>query len=149
MALNKGDKRIPLLLTALLIVSQIYFGSLASVAAEDAEHAYVLFQDDFEDGEAGDWMIDIPPEAPPGSDWAVELDDGNHILSVKGFVWAEAGDYTWTNYTLEATVKLLAPHGGHLNFRVNGPVGRYFLDFYSAGLILHKEYPAGTCSGEF
>ena len=107
MALTKRDKRTYLMLIALLLVSQIYFGSIASVAADDTEHTYVVFQDDFEDGEAGDWTINIPDEAPLGSSWAVEPDDGNYVLSERYQTWAKAGDLAWTNYTFEIKFKLI------------------------------------------
>jgi len=137
-------------LITLLFVSLTSFRSPASATVGDEEHAYVFFQDDFEDGVAKDWTINIPDEAPPGSGWAVELDDGNHVLSESGQVWAGAGDLTWTNYTFEVKVKLFTPPyvAGplHINFRMRGPAGRYFLDFWGNGLFLHKEYPPRICS---
>ena len=128
----------------LLFISLTSFRLPASATVGDEEHAYVRFQEDFEDGEAGDWLINIPPEAPPGSGWAVELDEGSYVLSESGQVWAEAGDFTWTNYTYEVKVKLLTPQGGQINFRMSGPAGRYLLGFHSGGLYLRKEYPSWT-----
>jgi hypothetical protein len=116
-----------------------------SFSVEDLEPTYVVFEDDFEDGNADGWTINIPPEAPSGSFWMVEPDDGNYVLKESGQVWAEAGDYGWTNYTVEVRAKLLGSVGGgvHINFRMSGPGGRYILDFVGA-LSLHKEYPIGT-----
>ncbi|MCK4317165.1 hypothetical protein KAW53_00225, partial [Candidatus Bathyarchaeota archaeon] len=129
----------------LLFVSLTSFRSPASATVGDEEHAYVFFQEDFEDGEAEDWMIYIPPEAPPGSGWAVELDEGNHVLSESGQVWAEAGDFMWTNYTYEVKVKLLNPQTyGQINVRESGPAGRYLIGFHSRALLLRKEYHSST-----
>lgn len=144
MALSRSDERKHVSLLMLLLISQIYFGSMSSIAADYGEHAYVIFQDDFEDGEAEDWIINIPDEAPPGSSWAVELDDGNYVLSERGHVWAEAGDFAWMNYTFEVKVKLFTIHAGvHINFR-SGPEGRYFLGIGGGALSLHKEHPSST-----
>ena len=116
-----------------------------SFSVDPLEHTYVVFEDTFEDGDAEEWTIKIPPDAPSGSFWMVEPDDGGYMLSESGHVWAEAGDYGWTNYTAEVKVKLLGSVGGgiHINFRMSGPGGRYYLDIAGA-LSLHKEYPAGT-----
>jgi len=146
MALIKINERTRILLIALFLVSRIYFGLIASVAADDEEQTYVLFQDDFEDGEAEDWRINIPDEAPSGSSWRVELDYGNYVLSERGQIWAEAGDYSWTNYTLEVKGKMLSPQGGGvINFRMGDPAPRYFIQFYTEQLYLTKEY-RGTFS---
>ena len=140
MSLKKRVTRTHITLILLLLVTQVYFGSMASVAADDAEHVYVIFQDDFEEGEAGDWAISIFPDAPLGSGWAVELDDGNHVMSQRGHVWAEAGDFTWTNYTFEFKVKFkLLTSGAHINFRMSE--SRYFLGIYPNLLTLEKEHP--------
>lgn len=80
MSLNKWETRAHLLLIVLLIISQAYFVLIASVAAGDAGHPIIIFQDDFEDGEDEDWVITIPSDAPLGSAWAVELDDDNHVF---------------------------------------------------------------------
>ena len=141
MALIKRDKRTYLMLIALLLVSQIYFGLIRSAAADDAEHTYVIFEDDFEDGEAGDWTINIPDEAPPGSSCAVELDDGNYVLSSRGQTWTGVGDFTWTNYTFEVKFKFITPQGcAMINFRLGGPAHRYFLQFWVEDFFLTKQY---------
>ncbi|MFQ6074632.1 MAG: family 16 glycoside hydrolase [Candidatus Bathyarchaeia archaeon] len=127
-----------LLLVSLLFYlgpeSRLYAGSSET---GDAEHTYVIFEDDFEDGDAEDWDISIPLDAPPGSTWSVELDDGNYVLSEEGAVWADAGDLTWTDYTLEVKVKLLDV-GTHINFRMSAPNIRYFFRFFSDELSLCK-----------
>ncbi|MFQ6074635.1 MAG: family 16 glycoside hydrolase [Candidatus Bathyarchaeia archaeon] len=104
------------------------------------EHTYVIFEDDFEDGEAEDWELSVPPDAPPGSAWGVELEDGNYVLSGEGHCWSEAGDEEWTDYTLELKVKLVKG-GGLINFRMTpkreGP-DRYFLRLSRYDLTLVK-----------
>ena len=83
-----------------------------SFSVDSSEQTYVVFEDDFEDGDADGWTINIPPEAPSGSFWMVEPDDGNYVLKESGQVWAEVGDYGWTNYTVEVRAKLLGSVGG-------------------------------------
>jgi cytochrome c-type biogenesis protein CcmE len=140
MALKNRDGGTLIMLVTLLLASQIYLGSISSAAADEAEHNYVVFQDDFEDGEAGDWTIEIPDDAPLGSSWAVELDDGNHVLSMREHMWAEAGDYLWTNYTFEVKVKMLSSTGsGHISVRRAGSP-RYFAQFWATGMVITKEY---------
>lgn len=135
------DGRPFILLVVLLMVFQIYPGLKVTIAEEDAEHTYIIFEDDFKDGEAEDWSLNIPDEAPPGSSWAVELDDGNHVLRAKGQTWADAGDYLWTNYTFEVKIKMLSPEGGgHMSFRMGVPAPRYFVQFLSNDMFLTKEY---------
>lgn len=134
-----------ILFIVLLMVFQIYPGIKVTIAEEDAEHTYIIFEDDFKDGEAEDWSLNIVDEAPPGSSWAVELDDGNHVFRAKGQTWADAGDYLWANYTFEVKIKMLSPQGGGIiSFRMAGP-SRYFIQFWSNGLGLTKEY-SGTPS---
>jgi len=127
----------PILLT-MLIVLQIVFGNIFSVSTEAGEHTYVIFEDDFEDGEAGDWEIRIDPYAPPESVWAVMRDDTNYVLSMGEGIWAGAGHFTWTDYTLEAKIKLIT-WGVHVNFRSKEPEGRYFLTLHAGRLSLDEE----------
>lgn len=116
-----------LVLTALLVVSLICFGSLASVAKAAAEHPYIIFQDDFEDEVAEDWRIYPAGDAPSGSGWTIEQDDGNHVLSGTGHAHCDAGEESWTDYIFEFKLKLLPFGGGHICFRQSE--GRYFLAF--------------------
>jgi cytochrome c-type biogenesis protein CcmE len=80
----------------------------------------------------------------------VELDDSNHVLYSRGQTWAEVGDASWSNYTLEVRVKMLTSDGvGHISFRRSGP-SRYFIQFHPNGLTLIKEItetftPLETC----
>ena len=92
----------------------------------------ILFQDDFEDRNADGWALD------PG--WDVKLEDGNYVLSGSGHQWARPSASKWTDYTIEAKIKLLAG-GFHFNFRHNlGEVSsRYFLGMKQEGLYLQKQ----------
>jgi hypothetical protein len=109
-------------------------------AETDTLHLYIIFQDDFETGDAGDWTINIPPEAPQGSSVTVETDDGNQVLCSRGQTWAEAGGYYWTNYTLEVKVKMLSIEGGgHISVHKSGP-SRYLAQFWGNGLAITKEH---------
>ena len=77
-----------------------------SVAAEE-EHTHAVFQDDFEDFDEDAWEIYVPPDASYGTSWRVLEDDGNKVLSLKGTMWAGAGDPDWTDYTLTVRVKIV------------------------------------------
>jgi hypothetical protein len=92
----------------------------------------LLFQDDFEDGHADGWALD------PG--WNVVLEDGNYVLSGSGHQWARPSASKWTDYTIEAKIKLLTG-GFHFNFRYNlGKVfSRYFLGVHQGGFYLQKQ----------
>ncbi len=139
------------MLLAFILVLCLRWGAMTCVSAGEQEHVYVVFEDNFEDGNADGWEITIPPNAPSGSRWAVELDDGNHVLSEAGEVWAEAGDYLWTNYTFEVKVKFIVDAGAHINFRMSGPGNRYFFRFFYEEFTLEKEYLGmftRLCEGE-
>lgn len=60
MAHNRDGRQF-ILLVILLMVFQIYPGPKVTIAEEVAEHTYIIFEDDFEDGEAEDWSLSIPP----------------------------------------------------------------------------------------
>ena len=140
---NKARRRF-IFLVILLMVFQIYPEPKVTIAEEVTEHTYIIFEDDFKDGESEDWLLSIPPNAQSGSSWAVELDEGNEVLRGKGQTWAEVGDHSWTNYTYEVKVKLLTDAGGAISIRMNGPAGRYMLGFHAYGLHLVKEQPSNV-----
>jgi cytochrome c-type biogenesis protein CcmE len=142
MVLKNGGERTLIIFIWLLLVSQIFIGSIASVAANHTEHTYVVFQDDFEDGEAENWTIDIPDEAPLGSNCLVEEADSNYVLSSIGQTWAEVGDSTWTNYTIEVKFKFITSQGcAMINFRLGDPPScRYFLQLWVGDFFLTKQY---------
>jgi len=123
--------------TTALIVLSISLCLKASVVEGGENHTYVIFEDDFEDGEVGDW--DIP-------DWflrspTVELDDGNYVLCTRGDTGAESGDCSWTDYTVEVKVKFVYNTGAHISFR-RSPLGKmYTFRFFYNELTLDKNYP--------
>lgn len=141
MALNKSNGKDGTLLAFLLVLS-IFSVRIAHAQAADEEHNYLVFQDDFEDGDIEDWVVNVPPDASPWSKAVVETDDGNYVLSERGHVWADAGDDSWANYTFEVKVKLLTSGGPQINFRMTR--SRYFLGVHRGGLILNKEHPVNV-----
>lgn len=88
---QKRDIKPLMLLLFLLLTLKI---NVSNTSSEDDElnHTYTLFQDDFEKGEAADWTINIPPEAPHGSSMTIELVESNQVLCSRGQTWAETGD---------------------------------------------------------
>jgi photosystem II stability/assembly factor-like uncharacterized protein len=96
-----------------------------------------LFQDNFENGNAGDWLLE--------TGWLVELEGSNHVLSGSNHSWASLNQgQSWGNYRLKIKVKLINDAVPvHLNFR-HSSKGRYFLGFHSGGIYFQKEAPWGT-----
>lgn len=95
----------------------------------------VLFQDDFEDGNADGWDLE------PG--WQVEAEGGNYVLSGSGHSFARTGDESWRNYSFKARVKLMDDQSGtHLNYR--DMCERYFIGFDLGQIYLWKTAPCGT-----
>jgi len=96
----------------------------------------VLFEDDFETGNADRWQL--------GEGWQVEDDNGSFVLSGGLASFATTGDTGWQNYHFKADVKLL--HGAsalHLNYRSNG-CDRYFIGFNTERIYLNKTFPCGN-----
>ncbi len=94
----------------------------------------ILFQDDFEDGNANEWVLE--------AGWQVEDDDGNFVLSGTEHASASTGDLSWRNYSLKANVKLLDTDSRVLlNFRYNGCT-RYFVNFSHGDISLAKTLPS-------
>jgi photosystem II stability/assembly factor-like uncharacterized protein len=95
----------------------------------------ILFQDDFEDGNADGWDLE------PG--WQVEDEGDNYVLSGSGHAFARTGDESWRNYSFKARVKLMDEQSGtHLNYR--DMCERYFIGFDVNQLYLRKTAPCGT-----
>jgi len=138
--MNNGSESGRLILIALLAILFISSGSAPSFAEEKEEHAYVIFEDDFEDGYAEDWTMNIPEDAPSGSRWSIELDDDNYVLSGRGHTWAEVGDLEWANYTFELKIKFVTPGGCHISFRMGVPAPRYFVQIWPEDVFLTKNY---------
>src|SRR3990172_6463091 len=110
-------KRISMLLLLSLLIVLLFFSSIGLTQT-------VLFQDDFEDGNADDWILE--------SGWQVEDEDGNFILSGTGHSFAKTGDTSWRNYRFKTKLKLMDNNSSvHVNYRVYNNCERYFIDFYS------------------
>jgi hypothetical protein len=63
----------------------------------------VLFYDDFEDGDLRGWTN----SAQVGE--IIMDEDGNHVLRLTGAAWSgiQVGDQTWTDYVVEARIKII------------------------------------------
>ncbi|HUV34268.1 MAG TPA: hypothetical protein VMW22_05015, partial [Candidatus Desulfaltia sp.] len=109
-------------LYTLLILFMIICSCLGVKPVSATDHTYVVFEDGFEEGAGDAWNLWSPQDAPEGSGWAVLYDGGNNVLSLKGNVFAEAGDREWANYTIEVRVKFVeGPVGAHVSVRVGEP----------------------------
>jgi hypothetical protein len=78
----------------------------SNTASATTLHSTVLFQDDYEDGDAAGWT------AVSGT-WGVAIDGTNVYsqTSTSGEAIAYAGTGAWTDYTYEAKVKLNTSYG--------------------------------------
>jgi photosystem II stability/assembly factor-like uncharacterized protein len=113
---------------------------LALLSAPWAEHASsapppsetVLYQEDFEDGQAQDWDLD------PG--WTVTRDvDGQGVLRGRGNAWARYRGDAWGDYTLTLRLKLVRGRL-QIDFRL-GDCPRYIVSFDEGGIYLGRESP--------
>jgi photosystem II stability/assembly factor-like uncharacterized protein len=122
-----------------IIIHGIALGNTtSSVNLLDCENPFIskeialLFQDNFEDGISENWELE--------SGWEIKSEKDNHILSGSGHRWACPHVSGWTDYTIEADIKII--RGGlHFNIRHNtGEVSsRYFLGIRQSGLYLSKQ----------
>jgi photosystem II stability/assembly factor-like uncharacterized protein len=119
----------------LLVLLCLLSGEPASSAPTLLET--VLYQEDFEDGQAQDWEL--------GSGWAIIQDTaGNRVLRGEGPCAAVYLGDAWGDYTLKLRVKLI--RGGiHLNYRVSLCL-RYFIGFNERELYLCKDSSCETSS---
>ncbi|MBN2031383.1 T9SS type A sorting domain-containing protein [bacterium] len=110
----------------------------------DVNNGSVLFQDDFEDGNANGWIL--------GSGWEVISDD-TYVLRGQGHDLAHPLVEGWTNHSIEFRFKLLS-EGFHFNFRVSENrlsqtdiiLTKYFLEIQENLLILKKKFGTSTDS---
>lgn len=110
-------------------------------SSSDAEHAYPIFEDDFEGGSLDNWEMWTPQDAPEDTSWAVLYENGNNYLSLRGPVIARMGGHRWVNYTLELRVRFgEGTDEGHINVRMGDPAPRYFVRLPQEAFILAKEY---------
>lgn len=127
-----------LLVTRLSLISDHLVGGWLAAPAE------LLFIDDFENG-ADKWNAD-------SADWAIQVDEsGNHFYCVKtagpAYTYAQAGNTTWQDYTLQLDLKLVqtaAGGSGNILWRVaDGFYPFYLMDFFAEedgnGFALERE----------
>ena len=82
----------------------LFFGLSLGLVAADARATTVLLQDDFKDGDAAGWT------PTNGAEWSV-LSDGTELTyhrSCSSATWNDSliGAYSWTNTSVEATVRV-------------------------------------------
>ncbi len=97
-----------------------------------------LFQDDFEDGNADEWRLELGTDGM----WVVEAENGNYVFSGFNHARASTGDRSWGNYSFKTKVKLISG-GVHLNYRFVD-CERYFIGFYPEKVFLAKTKPCDT-----
>jgi len=132
-----GNKKILLRISILVIFCLISFNYIiihsislgtttSSTDALSCENPFIskeiaiLFQDNFEDGITENWELE--------SGWEIKSEKNNYILSGSGHRWASPNVSGWTDYTIEADIKII--RGSlHFNIRHNteGIFSRYFL----------------------
>ncbi|MFQ6053670.1 MAG: hypothetical protein ACE5OO_05530, partial [Candidatus Bathyarchaeia archaeon] len=103
----------------------IFDASTMTVVAESLDrvkppmeglYTFLIFKDDFEDGDYSDWRTNVDPEIV-GSAWKVEREDDNSVLIGEGHSESEAGDPEWADYIFEFKTKLIKGEV-HVNFRM-------------------------------
>lgn len=144
-----GNKRILLRMGILVIFCLISFNCIIiqSVAlgtttsplnSLNCENTFIckeialLFQDNFEDGVVENWELE--------QGWEIKSEKDNYILSGSGHRWARPNVSGWTDYTIEADIKIIR---GSLHFNIRHNTGevssRYFLGIHQSGLYLNKQ----------
>ncbi|MDH4135180.1 MAG: hypothetical protein OEW09_00465 [Anaerolineae bacterium] len=90
----------------------------------------VLYQEDFNDGQAQGWELE------PG--WRIIQDGDSWVLTGEGHQWARPGVSYGSDFRVQFRLKLM---GGriHLVYRLN-QTGRYFIGFHEGGSDLNKQY---------
>jgi photosystem II stability/assembly factor-like uncharacterized protein len=106
-----------------------------------------LFADDFQDGNANGWTTS-------GGTWSVVLNNGNYEYkqadNTTGSAISSAGDSTWTDYTVEAKVKLLSFNTSTttgsfaVNTRYSSSSDRYIFSYLRSGKLQIKKKVAGV-----
>ncbi|NQU96493.1 MAG: protein kinase, partial [Chloroflexi bacterium] len=77
----------------------------------------VLFEDTFDGGVLQPaWRLQPADDAAPGDRWEMVWEEGEPQLIGRGHALAAIGDETWTDYRIDARVRL-DEGNGHLNFR--------------------------------
>lgn len=100
---------------------QLLFGLFLSCTSLFSQT--ILFQDDFEDGNAYDWNY--------RSGWEVILDDTNYVFEGQGHNWADSPTDFQSDITLQAKFKLIS---GSFHFNILFRSGRYFFPIGPDGI---------------
>jgi photosystem II stability/assembly factor-like uncharacterized protein len=95
----------------------------------------VLYQEDFEDGQAQNWAWEGDWEIVKGS-------QSNWVLRGRGHNMARYSGDAWGDYSFRLRLKLVRGRI-HLNYRV-GNCTRYFIGFDEQGIDLNRTAPCGT-----
>lgn len=123
-----------LLLVLLLSVGQWTNEAQPTSAGGTPEEA-VLYQEDFEDGQAQGWNLQ--------GNWQIVQDtDGNRVLRGRAQNWAAYTDNLWWDYSVEFRVKLTRGRFG-INYRVRDCY-RYFVRLDDERLLLGKTSPCNV-----
>ena len=99
---------------------------MVSIGAVAQEGGGVLYEEDFDDGQARGWELE------PG--WEVV----EQMLRGQGHRWARPSAGPWGDFRLQFRLNLLEGRI-HLVYRLND-AGRYFIGFHEDGSYLHKQY---------
>jgi photosystem II stability/assembly factor-like uncharacterized protein len=110
-----------------LVLSVIILGAEGGYhAARAQEQESVLFEENFDDGQAQDWELE--------AGWVV----AEGMLKGQGHYWARPSVGPWQDFRLQFRLRL--QQGGiHLVYRLND-TGRYFIVFHKEGSYLRKQY---------
>lgn len=117
-----------------ILIFPIVFVSILVLLTGKTYANSTLFQDDFNDGDANGWEERLGP----GGSWIVE--NGEYIGKVNrnsygNSTYALAGDFTWSNYVLEARIKGISGIDKKLRFRYKNSKDYYELNFLSGGAL--------------
>lgn len=112
-----------------MVLSLALAASLVLISSQTQAHAAVLFSDNFNDGNANGWT----PQSNY-NDWTVVSDNGNYVYysSSTSEGRTSAGSQSWTNYTVEAKMKIESFNGSNRAYLA----GRYQdgNNYYAASL---------------
>jgi photosystem II stability/assembly factor-like uncharacterized protein len=109
-----------------LLLLAIIFGIISNQPVWSQGVDIVLFEEDFDDGQAQDWELD------PG--WSV----ADNMLIGQGHSWARPMVESWQDFRLQFRLRL-QHESIHLVYRLND-TGRYFIGFHENGSYLQKQY---------
>lgn len=113
---------------ARLTVFLVFFAALSTPIQAQTPVQDPIYQEDFEDGQAQGWQLDLG--------WEIFSDEGNQVLSGQGHVWARSS-LAYDDYRLAFRLKVMRGEV-HLVYRLNA-TGRYFIGFQADGSYLHKQ----------